>query len=204
MKKLVIFVFIFLILFFINPTTGISQPDNYDDYQVIPDEAIRLRILAHSDQDNDQHLKHLIRDEVSEEISNWVEHMTHIDDARELIEQRIPDIQKTAERVVAEDGRGYDVHVEYSKNVTFPRKLYGSYIYPEGEYEAVLITIGEGSGSNWWCVLFPPLCFLDFAAGTTVAEADSLEDDPEKEEGEEEEKERVTVKFFLFEWLGWT
>lgn len=206
MRKLVFFVFIFFTLFFINPPQGVSEPQN-NDYQVIPDDAIRLRILANSDHDDDQELKHLIRDEVSAEISDWVEDMTHIDDARELIEERIPYIQEIAEKVVEQEAEGYDVDVEYGKNVTFPRKLYGSYIYPEGEYEAVLITVGEGEGSNWWCVLFPPLCFLDFSFGTSVDEDDSAEEEllaKEEEEKEEKEEKPVTVRFFLFEWLGWT
>lgn len=201
MRKLVFFVFIFFTLFFIHPPKGVSEHQS-SEYQVIPDEAIRLRILANSDDDQDQQLKHLIRDEVSAEISSWVEHMTHIDDARELIEARIPHIQETAEKVVEQEAKGHAVHVEYGKQVTFPRKLYGSYIYPEGEYEAVLITVGEGKGSNWWCVLFPPLCFLDFASGTSVAETDTADD--EQTSDEEGIEKRVTVKFFLFEWLGWT
>src|SRR5699024_8040113 len=103
-----------------------------------------------------------------------------------------------------------------------PMKIYDNYVYPAGDYEAVLITIGKGEGSNWWCVLFPPLCFLDFSNGSTVAQSDLEEgvfeegddesltnkheqmDDELEEESEEEdsEAEDMEVKFFLFEWLG--
>src|SRR5690625_869070 len=93
------------------------------------------------------------------------------------------------------------VQVEYGEQITFPVKLYDSYLYPAGEYEAVLITIGEGDGANWWCVLFPPLCFLDFSNGTLVADVEEESDEHEEDLAEEEP---VEIKFFLFEWFGWT
>ena len=92
---------------------------------------------------------------------------------------------------IDEQGTENDYSVEYGKNITFPAKLYGSFLYPAGEYEAILITLGEGNGSNWWCVLFPPLCFLDFSGGTTVAEAADTDTVVEEEVEEEELKEEV-------------
>lgn len=198
MRKYVVFVLIFFILFFMYPQQGISYEETEEVYQVIPDEAIRLRILANSDNEADQQLKEIIRDEVSDEISGWVEHLTDIDEARNLIESRIPIIEKTVIQLLEQENIQQNLKVEYGKNVTFPLKLYDSYLYPAGEYEAVLITLGEGKGSNWWCVLFPPLCFLDFSSGATVADHHTEELD------EKEEEEQVKVKFFLFEWLGWT
>ena len=69
------------------------------------------------------------------------------------------------ENTLKREGSKDSFQVKFSKNVKFPTKVYGNFIYPAGEYEAVLITIGEGEGANWWCVLFPPMCFLDFRAG---------------------------------------
>ncbi|RKQ34388.1 stage II sporulation protein R [Oceanobacillus halophilus] len=203
MKKLVFIAFIFLILFLSFPSKGVSQEGIDQDYQVIPDEAIRLRILANSDNDKDQALKQLVRDRVNEEVSGWVEHMTDINDARQLIEERIPEIDKMVGEVIEEEGFENDFSVEYGKNVEFPTKLYDSYLYPAGQYEAILITIGEGKGDNWWCVLFPPLCFLDFSFGSSVSAADASEaEELEAEETVEEQEEETEVKFFLFEWLG--
>ncbi|MFD1852190.1 stage II sporulation protein R [Oceanobacillus bengalensis] len=205
MKKLVFFAFIFIILFLAMPSKGVSQEKGLEyDYEEIPDEAIRLRILANSDSEEDQALKRLVRDRVSEEVSGWVEYMTDINEARDLIESRIPEIREIVASVIEEEGVGNDYTVEYGKNVAFPTKLYGSYLYPAGEYEAILITIGEGEGDNWWCVLFPPLCFLDFSFGTTVAAADAGEMETLEEEKEVEEEEETEVKFFLFEWFGWS
>jgi len=176
-----------------------NQPADEEEYQVIPDEAIRLRILANSDSEEDQELKRLVRDRVNEQVTVWVENITEIEEARKLIESRIPELEEIVANTIKEAGKDNEFTVEYGEDIAFPAKLYGSYLYPAGEYEAILITLGEGQGANWWCVLFPPLCFLDFFNGTTVAEAEAAEDVEEPEEEEETE-----VKFFLFEWFGWS
>src|SRR5699024_9485813 len=132
-------------------------------------------------------------------ITKWVEHIADIDEARELIQDRLPEIEATIAEVLAKENSTDDFHVESGEEVTFPVKLYGDYLYPAGGYEAVLITIGEEEGANSWCVLFSPLCFMDVSNGTSVAEAGTDEDE---EIEEEEDVEEAEVKFFLFEWLG--
>lgn len=169
-------------------------------FQTIPDDAIRLRILANSDSEADQSLKYLIRDEVSTQISEWVEHINDIDEARQLIETNIHKVEQTVRDVLKKQQSTQSTNVKYESNITFPMKIYDNFVYPAGEYEAVLITLGEGKGSNWWCVLFPPLCFLDFSNGTTVVEANDQHD----KKTEIEKEEEVEVKFFLFEWFGWS
>lgn len=193
-------IILFLVcMIFLQAVGANEQIVEEEAFQVIPDEAIRLRILANSDQEVDQQVKRLVRDEVSDQISEWVEHIDDIDEARELIKSRIPEITETARQVLEKYGEK-TVQVEYGEKINFPVKLYDTFLYPAGEYEAVLITIGEGKGANWWCVLFPPLCFLDFSNGTLVADAD------EEHEHEEvvEDEEPVKIKFFIFEWFGWT
>ncbi|MGV2939480.1 stage II sporulation protein R [Mesobacillus sp. LC4] len=191
---------------------------------IIPNEAIRLRILADSDLEKDQNIKRLIRDEVNKEITKWVQELTSIEAAREVIKSKLPEIQAIAESVVAAEGANQSVKTEFDK-VQFPTKLYGQFLYPAGEYEAILITIGEGEGANWWCVLYPPLCFLDFSNGEATSEGfdenDSKGDvkvetadaelDDEKNDGEKDKKkdkkkvyeggeeEEVEVSFFLVE-----
>ncbi|CAM3837401.1 stage II sporulation protein R [Mesobacillus zeae] len=135
---------------------------------VIPHEAIRLRILADSDADADQNLKRKVRDRVNQEITLWVEDLTSLKDARKVIQSRLPEIQQIAEEVVASEQMTQSVNVEFGR-VKFPTKLYGQFLYPAGEYEAILITLGKGEGANWWCVLYPPLCFLDFSNGEATS-----------------------------------
>lgn len=202
MKRLLFFISIGLIIFISLPMAGkTTEKMDEEDYEVIPDDAIRLRILANSDSDGDQALKHHVRDEVSDEINEWVEELTDIQHARDLIAKNVPDLEDTVRRVLEEEGSSQGFTVEYAEDVDFPTKLYGNYIYPAGEYEAVLITLGEGHGDNWWCVLFPPLCFLDFSNGMSVEEEAGSE---ESQDVASTEKEEVEVKFFLFEWLGWS
>ncbi|WP_144614922.1 stage II sporulation protein R [Bacillus cereus] len=167
---------------------------------VIPKEAVRLRILANSDSDKDQELKRKVRDEVKAQIDGWVADLTSFEEARKVIQSHIPEIEKTVANTLKKEGSKDSFQVKFSKNVKFPTKVYGNFIYPAGEYEAVLITIGEGEGANWWCVLFPPMCFLDFSSGTAVrkeehvVKAESPEEErvkplDEEEVGPEEKKE---------------
>ncbi|MFJ8219521.1 stage II sporulation protein R [Bacillus cereus] len=151
---------------------------------VIPKEAVRLRILANSDSDKDQALKRKVRDEVKTQIDGWVADLTSFEEARKVIQSHIPEIEKTVANTLKQEGSKDSFQVKFSKNVKFPTKVYGNFIYPAGEYEAVLITIGEGEGANWWCVLFPPMCFLDFSSGTAVRKEEHVvkAESPEEEQ----------------------
>ena len=136
---------------------------------VIPGEAIRLRILANSDFDEDQAIKRKVRDAVNAQITLWVQDLTSMQEAKRVINSKLPEIQAIAEKVVREQQSDQSVKVEFGK-VQFPTKLYGQFLYPAGEYQAILITLGSGEGANWWCVLYPPLCFLDFSNGVAVSD----------------------------------
>jgi len=163
---------------------------------VIPKEAVRLRILANSDSDKDQALKRKVRDEVKAQIDGWVADLTSFEEARKVIQSHIPEIEKTVENTLKREGSKESFQVKFSKNVKFPTKVYGNFIYPAGEYEAVLITIGEGEGANWWCVLFPPMCFLDFSSGTAVRKEEHVvkAESPEEEQVKQLDKEVVNTE----------
>ncbi|GIX58756.1 stage II sporulation protein R [Bacillus paranthracis] len=160
---------------------------------VIPKEAVRLRILANSDSDKDQALKRKVRDEVKAQIDGWVADLTSFEEARKVIQSHIPEIEKTVANTLKKEGSKDSFQVKFSKNVKFPTKVYGNFIYPAGEYEAVLITIGEGEGANWWCVLFPPMCFLDFSSGTAVRKEEHVvkAESPEEEQVKQIDDEEV-------------
>ncbi|MRH43978.1 stage II sporulation protein R [Aquibacillus halophilus] len=205
MKNYLLVFIVILFSFNTLPVQGSNQgpTEQISNYQVIPDEAIRLRILANSDQEDDQELKRIIRDQVNKEITTWVEDIDNITEARQVIQQRIGEIDSIVARTLAEQGIDQSFQVEYGKDVKFPTKIYGSYVYPSGSYEAILISLGEAKGANWWCVLFPPLCFLDFSNGTSVAEEEDGENDTEEvkqAENDEEDKE-IKVKFFFMKWF---
>lgn len=163
---------------------------------VIPKEAVRLRILANSDSDKDQALKRKVRDEVKEQIDGWVADLTSFEEARKVIQNHIPEIEKTVANTLKREGSKETFQVKFGKNVKFPTKVYGNFIYPAGEYEAVLITIGKGEGANWWCVLFPPMCFLDFSSGTAVRKEEHVvkAESPEEEQVKQLDEEVMDVQ----------
>ncbi|WP_433745414.1 stage II sporulation protein R [Falsibacillus pallidus] len=167
-----------------------KQETAAQDAMVIPDSAIRLRILANSDKSEDQAVKRKIRDAVNAEITKWVEDLTSIEEARKVIKSHLPEIEEIAKQEMKNQHMNQSIHVKFGK-VNFPTKLYGQYLYPAGEYEAILITLGKGEGANWWCVLYPPLCFLDFSNG--VAVSDGFEDKTAKAQAAEK-KEDVQEK----------
>ncbi|MGR9542001.1 stage II sporulation protein R [Priestia megaterium] len=183
MKKYAIIYFILLIIGANAQLIYTHNQVQADQPAVIPDEAIRLRILANSDGEKDQYVKRLIRDRVNEQITEWVKNLTSVTVARKTIKENLPALETIAKEVLKEEGVNESVHVKFGK-VEFPTKLYGQFLYPAGEYEAVLITLGKGEGANWWCVLFPPLCFLDFSNGEAV----KAPEPSEEESTEEKEK----------------
>lgn len=143
----------------------------------IPQEAIRLRILANSDTVQDQAVKRLIRDEIVKEMNSWVNAPQSIEEARESVRAHLPVFRELIGRMLEERSFAYSFDVELGQ-ADFPTKLYGSRVYPAGSYEALKVTLGGGEGQNWWCVLFPPLCFVDAASGEAVAKKDDSAKEP--------------------------
>ncbi|WP_026314456.1 stage II sporulation protein R [Heyndrickxia acidiproducens] len=188
---------IYLIMLSIGTILSLYAPQQEaaaDQTIVIPKDAIRLRILANSDKPEDQAVKRKIRDEVNASITKWVQDLTSKEEAKKVIQSHLPDIKRIAEKVIAEEHLDQSVRVELGK-VNFPTKLYGQYLYPAGKYEAVLITLGEGQGANWWCVLYPPLCFLDFSNGVAVSAGfDEGSTKKEKTEPEEPARQKQTAE----------
>ncbi|WP_339318533.1 stage II sporulation protein R [Paenibacillus sp. FSL R10-2734] len=139
----------------------------------IPQDSIRLRILANSDGTQDQLVKRQIRDTIVEQMNQWVtalEDPQSLEQARSLIRNHLPELNALVGSELEKRGIQYSYKVELGV-VPFPTKLYGGTVYPAGEYEAVRVTLGEGKGQNWWCVLFPPLCFIDAGSGDAAAPA---------------------------------
>ncbi|MBW7475097.1 stage II sporulation protein R [Paenibacillus oenotherae] len=136
----------------------------------IPQESIRLRILANSDSAADQAVKRQVRDAVVAEINSWIETSgtQTIEEARQSIRGHMKDIEGVVAAELRERGFTYSFKAELDI-VPFPTKIYGSKVYPAGNYEALRITLGNGAGENWWCVLFPPLCFVDAVSGEASA-----------------------------------
>ncbi|NLC76520.1 MAG: stage II sporulation protein R [Clostridia bacterium] len=125
-----------------------------------PDNLVRLHVIANSDLEADQQLKYEVRDIILEELEGDFGQSRSVAEAETMINSRLPAIQQVAESYLKEKGKEVPVRVEYG-TFPFPVKAYGSLILPAGEYKAIRVVLGSGQGANWWCVVFPPLCFVD-------------------------------------------
>ena len=106
----------------------------------------------------------MVRDEVIDYINVQLKDATGIDEARDILKDNIEEVNNIAVNILRENGFDYEANTMIS-NENFPDKVYGDYLFPQGNYEAFRIIIGNGEGHNWWCVMFPPLCFVDETKG---------------------------------------
>lgn len=126
----------------------------------IAEKIIRFHVIANSDNRVDQEMKYKVRDALIKELSSDLKSADDIDAGREIIISRLSLLEETAEDVLAQEGYRYPVTVSLEP-CYFPMKVYGGYTFPPGTYEALQVKIGKAAGKNWWCVMFPPLCFVD-------------------------------------------
>nr|WP_243426397.1 stage II sporulation protein R [Caldicoprobacter guelmensis] len=127
-------------------------------------EYIRFHVVANSDSPEDQALKLRVRDKLLEEFGKEFAGIDSIEKEREKVMENIDEIEKIALLEVKRAGKSYPVKVQFGR-FSFPTKAYGNLVLPAGEYEALKVVIGKGEGANWWCVMFPPLCFIDISHG---------------------------------------
>ena len=130
----------------------------------IQDSVFRLHVIANSNSEEDQNLKYIVRDKVLEYINSISGSQSSKEDVINLANNNINEIQKIAENTVHENGYNYEVKLNIG-NFAFPTKTYGDISFPAGFYDALKIEIGKADGQNWWCVMFPPLCFVDVTSG---------------------------------------
>lgn len=136
----------------------------------IAGKVVRFHVLANSDAEADQNLKLAVRDRVLQEYGDLLTECDSKADTLAALEKVQKEICKTAAKVVAEEGYCYPVRVSIVRE-EFPFKKYGDLIFPAGAYDALRIEIGEAEGQNWWCVLYPQMCFVDAAWGYTTEES---------------------------------
>lgn len=171
-KKLILILSLFIIFFTYILQPSIESGDRIKDG--FKKDIIRFHIRANSDLEEDQGLKLKIRDEILAVMGSKFESIDSIDECREIIVANLDEMKSISQRVIQDEGKGYEVDVSLG-NDNFPIRKYGNMIIPQGEYETLLIEIGEAKGQNWWCVMFPPLCFVDITH--SVALADDLDVD---------------------------
>ena len=148
----------------------------------LADNLIRLHVIANSDSPEDQELKRDVRDAVLSYVQGEVGDSQDIEQTRAVISNSLDEIASVARKTISEQGKEYNVKAMLG-NQPFPTKAYGDIYLPAGNYQALRVVIGDGDGANWWCVLFPPLCFVDVTHGTVP---ESVKDDLKKVLSEEE------------------
>lgn len=139
----------------------------------ISQDILRFHVLANSDSQADQSVKLKVRDEIGRYMKGNMGQVENLTECIQETEEKLPEITRIAEEVLKREGFSYPASARVG-TVDFPEKQYGSYTFPGGSYKALQITLGEGGGHNWWCVMYPNMCF----AGSVY---EVVEEDAERE-----------------------
>ena len=158
-KTIITILFIVISYVFI----GIGVEENIE----IPSDAIRIRILANSNDEYDQDVKKEVKEDIQSYMSIILKDTTNIEEARVKINNNLDNINKKVGNTLQSLDYKLPYKVNFGLNY-FPGKEYKGVKYEAGYYESLLITLGKGEGDNWWCVLFPPLCLIEAEESTEV------------------------------------
>ena len=152
---LIILLFIYVLISALSYTNAVCAD--------ISDSVFRLHVIANSDSVEDQNLKYLVRDNILEYMNSLSNATYSKEEIIKIISNHLEDFKQIAQDTVYKNGFDYEVNVEIG-NFEFPTKTYGDVSFPSGFYDALRIKIGNADGQNWWCVMFPPLCFIDVSS----------------------------------------
>lgn len=131
-----------------------------EDYYIIPDESIRIRIVPNSNSIEDQLLKKQVKNNIELRIENDLKSSKTINESRQIIKKNMDNYHQEVKKIIDSTGKNTKFNINYGKHY-FPEKKYKGIKYKAGTYESLLITLGNGEGNNWWCVLFPPICSIE-------------------------------------------
>lgn len=160
MKKTIILI-IFIIAFYV------ISPKIVEGAIKIPEDSIRIRIVPNSNSKEDQKIKRKVKKGIQNTMYNLLKETKDSDNAEKIIKSNLPKIDNEVNEILKRQNYNLDYNIKYGYNY-FPEKNYKGIKYEEGYYKSLLITLGEGKGDNWWCVLFPPLCLIEAEENTQV------------------------------------
>jgi stage II sporulation protein R len=194
-----------LVLFFVFGIMNYIYINTDKELADVADKLIRLHVIANSDSVEDQDMKRKVRDEVINQMAPKFEGLKDISEVKQVIADNVGQIESIAAKVVEDNHRGYGAKALLG-DFDFPTKNYGNLTLPAGNYQALKIVLGNGEGQNWWCVMFPPLCFIDIAHGVVPEQTmEQLKESLDEEEyklltsAKTEEEVPVKLKFKLVE-----
>ncbi|MGL5677615.1 MAG: stage II sporulation protein R [Cellulosilyticaceae bacterium] len=177
----------------------------YTMSEELSEQVVRFHVIANSDTQEDQLLKENVRDAVLVYMEPILKDSPSIEETRARITEHLDEINEVATTVIANWGKTYSVYSELTHE-DFPTKAYGDVVFPAGNYEACRIVIGEGAGKNWWCVMYPPLCYVDAATGVVPLEGkEELKANLTEEQYEIvafQAEKPFEIRFKLIEWFN--
>lgn len=153
MKKILVIIGAIIVLFQV--TSAYKE-----DYYIIPNESIRIRIIPNSNNIKDQYLKNQVKASLESEVEKDLTDSKTIEQSRKIINKNLNKYSNNIKKTLKNEHSNQKYKINYG-NHHFPRKKYKGVVYKEGDYESLLITLGNGKGDNWWCVLFPPICTFE-------------------------------------------
>ena len=170
--------------------------------QNMAEKVLRFHVLANSDSISDQQLKLKVRDAVGSMMAEKLKDADSLGESREIVSANIGDIENTASQTIKACGYSYPVQVNL-ETCSFPEKTYGSYTFPAGVYEALRVVIGRGNGHNWWCVMYPNLCFSGSMYEVDADSGEKLEKTLSSEEYKAvQEKGNYKVRFKILGFMN--
>lgn len=200
LKNAILLIFLLFLYVFISAQSYVTAVS-----ENLSDAVFRLHVLANSDSDADQALKIKVRDELLKYMNSISSNCSTKAEAISVAESHKEEFQKIAENTIKENGYDYSVKINIG-NFYFPTKNYGDISLPAGFYDALRVEIGEAKGQNWWCVMFPSLCFIDVSSGIVDDEAkENLEDNLDKESYEiisDNTHSEIKFKFKIIEFFA--
>lgn len=198
-KRFLIVLILFSFFIFISAASYVNAVS-----EDIAQSVFRLHVIANSDSKEDQDLKYKVRDKVLEYMNEISKNCSSKEEIILLAEEHKEEFKKIAENVIKQNGYDYEVNIKIG-NFDFPTKTYGDISLPAGEYDALRIEIGEAKGQNWWCVMFPPLCFVDVTSGVVPDESKEVMkenlNDEEYNLISDKESSDIQFKFSLIEFF---
>lgn len=179
-SKIKMFIILTFLLFIYTTICAVSYAQNISTD--IANSVFRLHVIANSDSQEDQNLKYKVRDNLLSYMNKICKNAQSKSDAIEIAKKHENDFKNIALETIKNEGYSYDVKINIG-NFEFPTKHYGDISLPAGYYDALRIEIGEAKGQNWWCVMFPPLCFVDVSSGVVPEDSkEMLENNLSEEE----------------------
>lgn len=202
-KNLKMVIILTFLLFLYSSICAISYAQNISTD--IANSVFRLHVIANSDSEEDQNLKYKVRDNLLNYMNSICKDCKSKQEAISIVEKNKDTFEQIASDTIKEEGYSYSVKINIG-NFEFPTKNYGDISLPAGYYDALRVEIGEAKGQNWWCVMFPPLCFVDISSGVVPDDSKELMENSLSEEEfalvSEQSDNEIQFKFKLLEFFN--